>query len=406
MDKHNLDRPTVASSRQPAAVEQPAEANCQPDLEWEQLRLERQKHALEVQLKRRELAEKKKRSSIWKDFFGNPLTLAIVGGVLTLLTTIMTNFYSSRENRAAEAARAEIAREQARETLEADLIKRFVDSPSRDTVRENLRFLVDAGLLPTYGASITHYLAANPDAAPHLGNTVAFSPSGEVVSEAFQTRIKDKVTRFRAFLQEKGFSNLGNNVSVFVYSKERPLPGRYGMPAEIPNSFTDPEKNILFIHLDLTQDDAVALREYAHYALASAIAPELYAQTEVESALADYLPATFLNSPAFGTGLKKDIGLLPEFFRNIDQSKSYDAASKDWFHRGVVWAEALWACRQRTSRGVDDLVLSAWQHAMVKPVQAQLIAQRFGKTQAAAAPPYAPCFSEEIARRKLPRNSS
>jgi hypothetical protein len=405
MDDHTSERATGALPPQPEAVEKASEAKGQLPLERERLRLERQKHALEVRLKRRELAEKK-RSSIWKDFLGNPLTIAIVGGFLTLLTTILTNFYNSRENREAEAARAEITRENARETLEADLIKRFVDSPSRDTVRENLRFLVDAGLLPTYGTSITHYLAANPDAAPRLGSSVAFSPSGEVISEALQKRIKDKVTQFKAFLQEKGFSSLGNNVSVFVYSKERPPPGRYGMSGEIPNSFTDPEKNILFIHLDLTQDDAVALREYAHYALASAIAPELSLQTEVESALADYLPATFLNSPAFGSGLKTDIGLQPEFFRNIDKSESYYTVSKDWFHRGVVWAEALWACRQRTSRGVDDLVLSAWQHAMVKPEQAPLIAQRFGTALAAAAPPYGQCLGEEIARRQLPRNSS
>ena len=404
MIDHTFERGTGASP-QPEAAETASEAKGQLALEWERLRLDRQKYSLEARLKRQELAEKK-RSSVWKDFLGNPLTIAIVGGVLALLTTIATNFYNSRENRAAEAARAEITRENARETLEADLIKRFVDSPNRDTVRENLRFLIDAGLLPTYGTSITHYLAANPDAAPRLGSTVAFSPRGEVISEALERRIKDQLTQFKAFLREKGFSGLNNNVSVFVYSKERPPPGRYGMSGEIRNSFTDPEKNILFIHLDLTEDNAVALREYAHYALASAIAPELFLQTEVESALADYLPATFLNSSAFGAGLKTDIGLSSEFFRNIDESESYDAVSKDWFHRGVVWAEALWACRQRTNRGVDDLVLSAWQRVMVKPEQAQLIAQRFGTALAAAAPPYGQCLSEEIARRKLPRNPS
>jgi hypothetical protein len=134
--------------------------------------------------------------------------------------------------------------------------------------------------------------------------------------------------------------------------------------------------------------------------------PELYLQTEVESALADYLSATFLHSPAFGTGLETDIGLQPEFFRNIDQSESYDEAPNDWFHRGVVWAAALWACRQRTNRGVDDLVLSAWRQAMVKPVQADPITQRFATALAAATPPYGECLGEEIARRKLPRNSS
>src|SRR6516164_7909192 len=106
MIDHTFERGTGASP-QPEAAETASEAKGQLALDWEQLRLDRQKYSLEARLKRRELAEKK-RSSVWKDFLGNPLTIAIVGGVLALLTTIATNFYNSRENRAAEAARAEI----------------------------------------------------------------------------------------------------------------------------------------------------------------------------------------------------------------------------------------------------------------------------------------------------------
>ena len=39
----------------------------------------------------------------------------------------------------------------------------------RETVRENLRFLVDAGLLPDYAKNIKSYLSANPETAPQVG---------------------------------------------------------------------------------------------------------------------------------------------------------------------------------------------------------------------------------------------
>src|SRR3954466_1220929 len=84
-------------------------------LEWELLRLERQKLALE-----HELQEKKRTNGGWKGIFANPVTVpvmvAIVGGALTLMTTILTNFYTTSANRDAEQLRARLARESAQQT--------------------------------------------------------------------------------------------------------------------------------------------------------------------------------------------------------------------------------------------------------------------------------------------------
>jgi len=147
----------------------------------------------------------------------NSLELTIVGGVITLVIAIVTNFYTARANREAEAARAKLAHESAQQTLEADLIKKFVESPRMDTVRGNLRFLADAGLLPTYAARITKYLDDNPGAAPQLDDNLVFSPAGETVSEVLEERIRGTVSLFKAFLQGKGFSNLDDPLSVFIY---------------------------------------------------------------------------------------------------------------------------------------------------------------------------------------------
>jgi hypothetical protein len=116
-------------------------------------------------LKRRELQEKKDTSS-WKDLLTNPVTIAVVGGVIALFTALVTNHFNSSETLRAEAAKARLAQESAKETLQADLIKKFVESPRAETVRQNLRFLVDAGLIPGYAESIKKYLDSNPG-VPH-----------------------------------------------------------------------------------------------------------------------------------------------------------------------------------------------------------------------------------------------
>jgi hypothetical protein len=128
-------------------------------LERQRLRTERQKLALELRVKRQELSER--RNKTWKELLANPLALAIVGGFITLMTTIVSTSFTARQNRAAESLK-----------LQAELIKKFVEAPKTETVRQNLQFLVEIGLLPDYAVGIEKYLANNPGAAPAVGNLV------------------------------------------------------------------------------------------------------------------------------------------------------------------------------------------------------------------------------------------
>jgi S1-C subfamily serine protease len=138
-------------------------------LERDRLHFERQKLAIEFRLKRRELADRHNRG--WKELLTNPLALAIVGGFITLMTTIVSNSFSTRANIEAESFRAELADKAARQTLQADLIKKFAETAKVETARENLRFLVEAGLLPQYEQKIAAYLKTNPTAAPQVGGS-------------------------------------------------------------------------------------------------------------------------------------------------------------------------------------------------------------------------------------------
>jgi hypothetical protein len=341
---------------------------------------------------------------VWKDLVANPLSVAIVGGILTLMTTAVTGFLTAQANREAEQSRAMLARQSAQQTLQADLIKKFVEGPRPEDVRENLRFLADSGLIPEYAASIQNYLAANPGLAPQVGNRLDFSPGGEAVSETLKERLRDTVALFGEFLQSKGFDNLNDRVSVFIYSKDRPLPPTWEISSEYPNSYY--RENTLYIHKTLSDDPSIALREFTHYALEKAVSAERFRQTAVESALADYLPATFLKSPVIGSGFAKLRG-SSSGFRTLDNKQSYDAkATKGpdgWFLRGIVWAGTLWTCRNpEQPEGVDNLILPAWRKASTLPLDDDLVEARFGAALADAPVPQGACFKKEIASRRLP----
>jgi Trypsin len=157
-------------------------------LDWARLRFDRKKAAIEFRLRRQELA--RTRDKGWKELLANPFTLAIVGGFITVMSTIISNHFTASANvelertkaelaAKAETAKAEQGAHAAKQTLQAELIKKFVESPKTQTVRENLKFLIDAGLLPDYAERISAYLKNNPDAAPQVGET--FAPPAPVI---------------------------------------------------------------------------------------------------------------------------------------------------------------------------------------------------------------------------------
>jgi hypothetical protein len=141
-------------------------SDTESNLRLEQYRLERQKAAIDALLKRRELRAGRRTGLL--STLTNPLSLAIVGGFITAMTTVVTSTYTALQNRDLEQLKAANDLLSAREILQADLIKKFVEGPTLEAVRENLTFLVDAGLIPTYEDAIRTYLNEKPDSAPTL----------------------------------------------------------------------------------------------------------------------------------------------------------------------------------------------------------------------------------------------
>lgn len=172
-------------------------------LERSKVRTERQKLVIDALLKRRELRDHGTKS--WKELFANPLTLAIVGGILTVLTTLVTASFTAHQNRVAEDQRAAIAQKSTKQALQAELIKKFVDAPKTETVRENLRFLVDAGLLPDYADGITSYLKNNPNSAPAVNPLVG----GIVGAQDHRSVLADRPSSSRDKFQGLGIVRYG-----------------------------------------------------------------------------------------------------------------------------------------------------------------------------------------------------
>ena len=230
-----------------------------------------------------------------------------------------------------------------------------------------------------------------------IRNRLGFCP-GTTASASLKEKLQDTLSRFVMWLQGIGFNKLDDRIEVCFFSKEAPIPVELGVSSDQPNSFF--WNNTLYIHKDMSEDTSIALREYSHYALLKSQNNADYPQTEIESAVADYLSASFLRSPIIGANLGPLFGSKTTYVRTLDNTFTYQAPpSDDWHGRGQVWAGALWVCWQRGRMQLDQLILTAWQAASTMPIDHK----RFGAALAAAPTPVGPCLSDQIRRRGLPR---
>lgn len=230
---------------------------------------------------------------------------------------------------------------------------------------------------------------------------LGFCPGGGGGSAALRDKLEDALSHYILWLQGVGFDKLDDHVCVFIYSKEFPVGDNTSISSTDPNSFY--MNNTLYIHKDMSNDISVALREYSHHALTKAIEPDIRQQTEVESALADYLVASSLDSPIIGANLGGLFGLKTPYIRTLDNAMTYKTApGDDWYGRGQVLAGALWACRKEGQKQLDKLIRPAWVAANQSGGSSQDVAKRFDAELATAPAPIGPCITEQIAKRGLP----
>jgi hypothetical protein len=227
---------------------------------------------------------------------------------------------------------------------------------------------------------------------------LGFCPGGQA-SDALREKLEDGLSRFVVWLQGIGFDKLDEHIDVCIYSKDAPVPANFNMSSNQPNSFY--ANNTLYIHKAMAEDLAVALREYSHYTLTKA-AVGRFVQDEVESALADYLPASFLKSPIIGTNLGPLFGVSTPYLRTLANNLTYSTApSNDWYGRGQVWAAALWVCRDDEEK-VDKVLKVSWERATSGGTSRKERTKRFAAALAEASPPTGQCLIDQLVKRELP----
>lgn len=112
---------------------------------------------LKADLKLKELETIKAERSWIVTTLSNPLTVLVMGGLITLFTQYITNFYTARS-----------AKETAALSLQAELIKKFVQAPRSEEVRNNLQFLIDLRLLPDYEIKLKEILGRQDFTPPQV----------------------------------------------------------------------------------------------------------------------------------------------------------------------------------------------------------------------------------------------
>ncbi|WFU49111.1 trypsin-like serine peptidase [Sinorhizobium terangae] len=89
------------------------------------------------------------------NFLKSPLTLAIMGGIVTIFVNSITGYYSNQNTITLE-----------REKLQSELIKKYLEVQDNAGRIANLNFLVESGLIPNYSGPVSEYLKKAPALAP------------------------------------------------------------------------------------------------------------------------------------------------------------------------------------------------------------------------------------------------
>lgn len=224
---------------------------------------------------------------------------------------------------------------------------------------------------------------------------LGFCPEGDSSVE-LRRKLEDSLTNFIAWLESIGFEKLTDRISVCIYSEGTKM--RENMPANRRDAFYMGDGSI-YIHTSLASEPTVPLHAYSLHALAKAAAGANSRVSAEEYALADYLAASFLDTPIIGAGLGELSGRSTSYVRNLENdlhAEDTDAPDK----RGEVWGGALWVCRKINRKQIDELVLVVWRAANAGLTDSR--PKRFGAAFAAAPGPVGACLSAQIEKRKLP----
>jgi|ERR1051325_3469517 hypothetical protein len=344
----------------------------------------------------------------------------LLGGVIGAAITSRTTLLQTDKNADAqiqqqgERLRHEIELQNTKQKHEINLerqkfvqqtIAAAVGKGTEEQQRQALRFYATVGIIEEpYAKKILELpLQELPVASAELQQRLVFSASSSLPADR-QKALQSIYSQFIEFLEKSvGFPKPPRHAVLEAYSPEdAPLAVRaYGQ--NVP-PFYHQELNTIFISRHLLDNTPLVLREYTHVALATAI-DRTESQTEVESGLSDYFPASFLAANA-GARDERAVRLLQDL-GGPDTKIILEGTGNPIVEKGAAWTAALWRCHEELKPDrADKLVLKAWQAAHRDQARADRVggfgAALLEVSRADGMKDAEQCYRSELERRKLP----
>jgi hypothetical protein len=177
-----------------------------------------------------------------------------------------------------------------------------------------------------------------------------FEPSS-VLTPELQRTLEPLLAKFQVFVAALGYTTKQVQINILIAADDKSMPGAY--------AFYDEEHHRIWMIREAAGDPGNMLREYMHSVLYSPGTPTSVDRLDqdwqyyaVESGLAYYFPASFLDSPDT-MQLKLGETALWDETSGTFQKAMYD--------RAKVWASICWQLRKSIERsGFERALLATW----------------------------------------------
>ena len=300
---------------------------------------------VELQLKREEQA-----SSKW----WNPLVVAIFAAALAAVGNAIVAVINGRLQRQLETSKGNAERVLEESKAESTRILEMIKTGDTETAAKNLAFLLNAGLVVEKGRAnyLREYLAnRQPGTGPSLpspSGRFSLEPTAEL-TPSVQGELQKMLEKYIAYLDTIGFPSDLPEVKIKIDKLDS------------PNAFYF--ENSIVIDSRISGDAFAALREYSnHVMMSKSVEPWEGDFAAIQSGLADYFPASFLNTPNVGELVAKVLKTGKPYIRCLDNKRRFrrdpQAAPH---HMGEIWGGAFWEMRVQLNRDViDPILVKAW----------------------------------------------
>jgi len=182
---------------------------------------------------------------------------------------------------------------------------------------------------------------------------VTFKPSAEL-TPAVRSQLQRTLDSFQAYLERLGYRTREGRIHVEV-------------SVEIANAYYVPGENKIVISRQFLDDRHVILREYTHHVLCSTVGCDQRnrSRESFESALADYLPCSFLDDPKLGQRMAQALRLPAGYVRNLENTMRLDSTALSKYQvphqMGEALGGAFWEIRSLIGKDpADRIFFETW----------------------------------------------